>query len=413
MRVSIAGIGKLVGLAAGLVLLVLLVLWARANYAIEGRIVVEEGSAAGPARHVEVRLISKNYEQTVAQLARQYEQEQERVLSAVVTQLLTKVNDIPVVTNGSRTAGELALEELAPAAARSAAVALREEHPDVQRLAKALEKELGPLSDDERREVSARLRRYLEYSLYCRDAMKAAPIGARFYERGAQYWEERADQLKNTGRVLIDDAACTYVTEWMSGGLGDEPVQRVTRVVRTNEALLSALKRVQARGRTVPATQREEKAKSPQRRYGGLLPQSSLTSNDLQTAVIAAQRELQRSYEAMMRAAEEALLDETLDTTTTDDDGRFVFRGEAVQPGSYLIFAKYEIVSLEGEQLQLVWFEPVTITLRRFAFNKATRLQLTELTQRRPAVMELRVPTQDGLSASVLQRLREALKISG
>lgn len=407
MRISIIGVVKLVTLGVVLAFIVLIVLWARAKYAIQGRIYVEEGSAAGPARQIEVRLVNKNYEDTVARLAREFERAAEQTMYAAVTQLAGKVNDIPVATNRTRDAGELSLDELSPAEARAARATLQEEHPDVQRLVKALEKELGPLTDDERKEVSARVRRYLAFSLYCREVMPAAPLGSRFYERAAQYWEERAEQLKKTGRVIIDDAALSYVTEWMTGGLGDEPVQRVSRVSRTNEALRTALARA-ANVAKEPRATTPRKPAHPAPRTGGVLPHSSLTSNDLFAVVTATQRELQRVLEQTLRAAEEGLLDETLDLTTTDDDGRFVFRGETVQPGEYLIFAKYDIVTLEGDPVQLMWFEPLTISLRRFAFNKTTQLDLTELNQRRPAVMELRVPSADELRTTLLRRAAEA-----
>ena len=405
MRISIIGVGKLAGLAAGIMLLTLLVLWSRARYTIEGSVRVEDGSAAGPAKQIEVRLVSQNYEESVAQLVQQYQRAYEAAVQAAVTQVAGKVNDIRTPTNAVGRAGDLSLDALAPADTRSARERLRDEHPDVQKLVRALEKELGPLTEDERKDVSARVRRYLEYSLYCREMMQVAPVGARFYERAAQYWEERAEALKKTGRAITDDAALSYETEWITGGLGDELVQRVSRVSRTNEALLAALR--QARSGEAPPKPKPAAPPQKQPRGGGVLPNSTLTSNELQQALAATLRELQHRHDTVVRAAEDALLDETLDITVTDDDGRFVFRGDTVQPGSYLIFAKYEIVSLEGEQVQLVWFEPVTVTLRRFAFNKSTRLDLTELNQRRPAVMELRVPREQELAATVMEQLKK------
>lgn len=408
MRISIVGVGKLAGLAVGITLLTLLVLWSRARYTIEGTVRVEEGSAAGPARGIEVRLVSKNYEDSVAQLANQYQQVYDRAIQAAVTQLVAKVNDIKAATNAAGRSGELSLDALTPADTRSARERLREEHPDVQKLVRALEKELGPLTDDERKDVSARVQRYLEFSLYCRDMMAVAPIGARFYERAAQYWEARAEELKKTGRAIVDDAALSYQTEWFTGGLGDEPVQRVTRFSRTNEALLAALAAAQ-RGEDKPKP-KPATAPPKQPRSGGVLPDSSLTTNDMQAVIAATLRELQHTHDSVVRAAEDALLDETLDITTTDDQGQFVFRGDTVQPGSYLVFAKYDILSLEGEQVQLMWLEPVTVTLKRFAFNKSTRLDLTELNQRRPAVMELRVPAQDALFGTLVERLKNVKK---
>lgn len=408
MRISIVGVGKLAGLAAGIALLTLLVLWSRARYTIEGSVRVEEGSAAGPARQVEVRLVSQNYEDSVAQLVQQYQRAYEAVLQAAVTQLIAKVNDIAASTNAAGGAGGLSLEALPPADTRSARERLRDEHPEVQRLVRALEKELGPLTDDERKDVSARVQRYLEFSLYCREMMQVAPVGARFYERAAEYWEERAEALKKTGRAITDDAALSYETEWFTGGLGDEPVQRVSRISRTNEALLAALREARS-GEQAPAPTPAAPPQKP-RRSGGVLPHSSLTSNDVQTALAAALRELQHTHDTVVRAAEDALLDETLDIAATGDDGRFAFRGDTVQPGSYIIFAKYDILSLEGEQMQLVWFEPVAVSLRRFAFNKSTRLDLTELNQRRPAVMDLRVPAQEALFATLVEEVRNARK---
>jgi len=400
------GVGKLAGLAAGIALLTMLVLWSRAHYSIEGSVGVDEGSAAGPARQVEVRLVSQNYDESVAHLTEQYQRAYEQALHAAVTQFVAKVNDIAGATNAAGQAGGLSLDALAPADERSAREQLRDEHPDVQKLVRALEKEIGPLTDDERKEVSARVQRYLEFSLYCRELMPLAPAGNRFYERAAQYWEERAETLKKTGRTITDDAALTYETEWTDGGLGEEPVQRVSRFSRTNEALLAALAGSTRTAAPKPAANKPQPAQT--KRAGGVLPNSTLTSNEVLAAVAAVQRELQHTYDNLLRAAEEALLDETLDITATSDDGRFVFRGDTVQPGAYLVFSKYEILSLEGEQMQLVWYEPVTVSLRRFAFNRSTRVALNEMNQRRPAVMELKVPAQDELFATLVERAKNA-----
>ena len=94
--------------------------------------------------------------------------------------------------------------------------------------------DLAKLDDKEREQVTSLVSKYYQNSNVCRDEAAACPIGAIFYEKGSLFWEKKADNLVENKRIIFDEITTNYVTTWVEGGLGGEPIQVVKTVIVTN-----------------------------------------------------------------------------------------------------------------------------------------------------------------------------------
>lgn len=384
MHISPVGYAKLVGLAATIALIALLVVWSRAHYTIDGVIAVE---GQQPPTNMEVRLMAISADDDIAMLTNELIAAQQAVIQTIVTQLAAQVN-----------------------AAKAAALATRAldiASLDVSRRADndTSPGELGPLTSAEEAELAARMERYLGYALYCRERMKDCRVGGAFYEHGAQFWEDKVTKLHDNGRLAADEATRAYETEWLDRqGLGEEPSQRVRSFISSNAVFLALHKKTQA----APPPKKKERANANKIKEGGLIDGCALTTNEVMLLVDAAVRAMQQRQQDALPRAEESMLNATLAITRADGDGRFSFTGGSVQPGRFFVFAKMEALNLDGERMEYMWYEPVYVPLKRFAYNKRATLRLTELNTRQPAVMQASVPTREALFATVLTDLRSS-----
>jgi len=392
--VVFARIGAVV-VGAGLIALV--VLLSRTEYAIKGTIQVDTGAYVNPARQCDVRLMQQLVEQEMNMLAAGYDTFRAQQFGPAVAKLRDAFH---TATNGhaagaaAKTA--LSLEDIVR---KSISTVTPEDlaTKSAGELADKAAEGLPPLTDDEREQVTSRVKQYLEHAVYCRDITQLAPIGAQFYEGAAQYWEDRVSRLKDSGRLITDDAQGVYKTEWLdTGGLGDEPVQRVSMTGKTNVPVI-------ARKKTDGTAARAARKKVKE---GGVIAGCPLTSNDFTTAAAGIHRALQQQYQQMLARADNLMLEQTLDKMTTDDEGHFVFKGDAVQPGNFILSARYDSLSAEGERIEYTWFEPVSIPLRRFAFDKATTVRLDELNQKKPPHLALRAPAQEDIVDELIESVK-------
>ena len=232
--------------------------------------------------------------------------------------------------------------------------------------------------------------------------MTLCAVGRGYYEHGAAFWDHKIAPLRDVGRVAAEEATHNYRTTWHDGvGLGQEPVQEVHWYSATNTF---------SEGRAAADKPAQQAKKHAPKKEGGIIAGSSITSNDVLTladTVVTAMR--QRVDESVARA-ESAMLAATLDRTETDEEGAFSFRGGSVEPGRYLIFSKLSVLSLDGERLEYMWFEPVTVPLKRLAFNKRTTVELTEQNTRRPAILEMRMPVRDEVCSRIMSTLRSTTR---
>ncbi len=382
MHISPVGYAKLFGLAATVTLIALLVVWSRAHYAIDGVIAVE--GQPTPANQ-EVRLMAISADDDIARLTNELIATQQALSQTIVTQLAARVSAAKAAALATRTLDITSL--------------------DVSRRADNSAGELGPLTPAEETEVAARMERYLSYSLYCRERMKDCRVGSAFYEHGAQFWEDKVAQLRDSGRLAADEATRAYETEWLNHqGLGEEPSQRVRSFVSSNAVFLALHKEMQ----TKLAHMKKDRAPSKTIKDGGIIAGCAITTNDVMTLVDEARRALQQRQQDALPRAEESMLNATIAVAHADGDGRFTFTGGSVQPGRYIVFARMEALSLDGERMEYMWYEPVYVPLKRFAFNKRAMVRLTELNTRQPAVLQAAVPTREALFATILTDLRSS-----
>jgi hypothetical protein len=382
MRISPLGYAKLAVLAAIIALVTLLIIWSRAQYTIDGVIAVENQPTPSD---LEVRLIAASVEDDVALLTNDLAMLQQSLTHTIVTQLAARV----------------AIEKKA----RQKKDTLDVDTLDVSRRTSRTGDDLGPRTPDEENELAARMERYLSYALYCRERMKECGVGTAFYEHGAQFWEDKVAALRASGRLAADDATRAYETEWLAGqGLGDEPVQRVRAFISTNAVYRELHKELT----DAAARKQAERAAAKKPKEGGLVAGSALTTNDVLPLVDALLRTLQqRQQEALLRA-EEGMLNATLGITRVDNEGRFAFKNGSVQPGHFVVFARMEVLSLDGERMEYMWFEPVYVPLKRFAFNKRVTARLTELNTRTPAVLNAAPPSRDTIISTIVTELRSS-----
>ena len=66
-------------------------------------------------------------------------------------------------------------------------------------------------------------------------------------------------------------------------------------------------------------------------------------------------------------------------------------------------------MSSEGERVEFSWFNPVTISLKRLAFDKSSVVNLDELNQSKPPVDNIYIPDTDELLLDVLDGLKKKI----
>jgi hypothetical protein len=421
MHINPMAIAKIGGAAVILALIVLAIVWFQSDYTIEGTIAIDTGMGVRPASQIEVRLIDSAAEREIATYVSEYESLKQDLVMACATQLFDRLGEAPPAAEtaeptpeqpGETTSGTaLTIENLISGGEALSAEELEAEHPEVQRIVRELNRKLEPLTDAERTQVTARVQKYLQYALYCRGEADVAPVGTEYYERAAQYWEDRATRLKEMGRLLVDDAQPSYETSWLPyAGLGEEPSQKVITVVRADKrAQLGVIEETgSAADKTAKQSQQHTPAKPPRTpvEEGGVIAGAPVTSNAIFETITAAQQRLRQQYVNMLTRSDEKLLAMTVQQEATDEDGKFVFKGNAIQPGEFMVFARYDMLTTDGEQVEFMWFQPVTISLRRFAIDKSTVLALDELNQHRPACLDVPEPTREELFAEVVDILK-------
>ncbi len=402
MQISPVLIGKVAGAVAVVAVCIPLYLWSRADYSIEGTIQVDTGAYPSFARNIDVRLIHRAADEEMQKLVTEYKTFRDFRVGKTLGQLRGQAEDM-------QPPGE---EPATPESDSSGIIEnmLRSASEAVDTAAPIEEETSPPMPEPDERErenVKERIWTYARHETYCRDCVPLCPLGPPFYVKGARFWEEKASKLKDAGRLVVDEASVNYETTWMEyGGLGDEPVQFVKAVIRTNVPAAALESGASPAGSAKPARKKEPGAKKA--RGQGAIAGSPLTTNEILKAAAELQRDLQQKYQTVFRRSNELLIEMTLDQVTTDDEGHYVFRGDAVQPGNFVISAKYDVLSAEGKQIEFMWFHPVNLSLRRFAFNKSTVVNLDELNQSRPPFLDVYVPTRDEIFLELVDELKKA-----
>jgi len=386
MKISPSTIGKAAGVVAIVAIIIPLFLWSRSNYTISGKIQIDTGAYVSPARNVDVKLILGTVDDEMKKLIAEYEDYRDFRMEKAIKYLLelgkkSTTNDVKKVK------------------------------PVQQQLALAVKKadgkikiNLPALTEEERAKVNELIMQYTQNANYCKEDAASCPIGSLFYEKGSLFWESKANNLRENKRLIFDEVTTNYVTTWIDGGLDNSKIQVVKAVVQTNltiQQLKEALGEI---------TEKKEEPTAP--KDNSLLPGYALTTNDVIAVVVNLKRDLQQKYRTLLRKAEDLMIEMTVDQVTTDEDGKFLLKGKSVRPGNFFISSEYDLLSSEGERVEFTWFYPVTISLKRFAFNKSTTVNLDELNQAKPSIKQIYIPDTEEMFLDVIGGLKKTVKQS-
>ena len=245
------------------------------------------------------------------------------------------------------------------------------------------------------------MREYAENAVFCREEIPEIREGKKFYEIGALFWEEKITNLKDFDKIIVDDASLNYETAWHStGGLGTEPIQIVRAVIRTNIFYVKPEK---------PEPEIPEK-KPEKPKIDEVIPGSFLTKKEVMSFAVALNKGLRSEYKEISRKSSDLILTMTIEQTQTDDKGNFIFKNKTVQPGDFIIYTKFDILSIQGEPVEFMWFNPVNVSIKRLDFDKTTILNLDELNQSKPTYLDIYIPETEEIYIRLLDKLEEKIK---
>jgi len=398
MRISPAGIGKIAGVVVCIAVIAIWLLWSRTEYSVRGSVQVDTGAYVSPGANINVHLILGSVDEDVKKLVDEFARIRvSRISQAVVTLIDTASAAVPA--SDTLSPSGLSLENVINASLKDSPDKPKEAVPAVDvALVKILK---APVDAEEKEEISQRIQEYLEFAMVCRDSMVACPVGEDFYRKGAEYWENKAAALQDKGRLVYDEATPNYSTEWKSySGLSDEPVQLVTREVRVDPAQLSAAEKQLGGGSVKPEPEKKKDADKP-------LPIPDIPTNEIMTAAVDLERILMDRNQYTITETAKLFKEKILDTQQTDTDGKYVFKGDDVQPGTYIVFTQYDVLSAEGEPVEFMWYCPVTVPLRRLALKKSVAMNLDELNQCKPATLDMYVPERSELYLQLIDEIQK------
>ncbi len=391
MKISPSLIGKISGAIAVIAICIPLFLWSKSNYTIKGRVQVDTGVYVNPARNVDVKLILGSVEDQLKILVSEYENYRD----------FRKEKTIELILEQKKQSSSNSLEKSDSNTTKNAISNMLAS--TVGKTGETWKINLAELDDEERELVTTLVSKYYQNSNYCRDQAAGCPIGAVFYEKGSLFWESKADNLIENKRIIFDEISTNYITTWVNGGLGGEPVQVVETVIITN----ITFQEIKA---ALGDTHEEDPAEKPKQiDRSAILLDLNISTNDILGAVTDLKKDLQQKYRAILSKSDDLLIEMILDQVTTDENGDYIFKGKSVKPGKYFISSQYDILSSEGERVEFSWFNPVTISLKRLAFDKSSVVNLDELNQSKPPVDNIYIPDTDELLLDVLDGLKKKI----
>jgi len=375
MSISPKLIGKTVGGIVGIAICAFAFLWFRSTYSIQGTIQVDTGIEIRQARQTDVSLIQGFVSEDLDQLVAEYNSFKKKKTEKVFKQLLKKSQEISDA---------------------------KKPKPKIDIKVDGVKDALDVEPDETEEEtIRKRIREYAENAVYCREEIPDVRQGKDYYETGATFWEEKITNLKDFERVVVDEASLNYETTWKpTGGLGTEPIQVVKAVIRTN--LTDASVSDEPSGEAS-----EEEEKQTKSKIDEVVRESFLTKEDLMNSAVELNRELKSEYKVVAGKSTDLILTMTIEQTKTDDKGSFFFKNKVVQPGNFIIFSKFDILSTEGDPIEFMWFNPVNVSIKRLAFDKTTIVNLDELNLSKPPYLDIYIPEKEELYLELVDMLTE------
>ena len=375
MRISPTLISKIAGGIIAVGICAVAFLWLRSTYSIQGTIQVDTGIEVIQARQADVILIQGFVTEDLDQLVAEYNSFKKQQIEKTLKQLLKKSKE------------NAGLKK--PAAKVEIKVEINKEG-------------LDSIPDkNENETITKRVRKYAENAVYCREKIPEIREGKEYYEAGAVFWEEKITNLKDFDKLVVDDASLNYETAWQAtGGLGTEPIQIVRAVIRTNIFNVKI---------SEPAPEIPEK-KSEKPKIDEVIPGSFLTKEEVMSFAVALNKGLKSEYKEIARKSSDLILTMTIEQTETDDKGLFIFKNKVVQPGNFIIYTKFDILSMQGVPVEFMWFTPVNISIKRLAYDKSTFLNLDEINQSKPPYLDIYIHENEELFLKLVDKLEAKLK---
>ena len=384
MKISPTLIAKITGGIIAIGICAVAFLWLRSTYSIQGNVQIDTGVEVVEARQTDVILIQGFVKEDLDKLVAEYNSFEKMQIENTLNQLLKKSKE-----NAATKKTEKKAEKKTKIKIEKKIKVLDNKNKD---------------NDNEKEIITKRVRKYAENAVYCREEIPIITEGKEFYEAGADFWEEKITNLKDFDKLIVDDASLNYETVWQStGGLGTEPIQIVRAIIRTNITNVKITEPPQEIPKVKPKKPEKEKIDE-------VIPGSFLTKKEVMNFALALNKGLKVEYREIARKSSDLILTMTIEQTQTDDKGNFVFKNKVVQPGNYIVYSKFDILSLQGEPVEFMWFTPVNISIKRLAYDKTTILNLNELNQSKPSYLDIYIPETEEIFLKLLDKLEEKIK---
>ena len=262
-------------------------------------------------------------------------------------------------------------------------------------------------SEDEQAEIAKRVKNYKEYALYCRKRAEESVSGRSMYEKGAEFWEAKLETLKEKGRLVFDEASYNYsVEEKKYAGLGDEPVQIVTKVQRVTPEELAVMNVLEI----PPEKQKNEKPKNKKKVEFNAA--SFINTNAVLKAATQCHEQMKEAYKNISAKQDELIVQGQIEKVMTDENGVFAFKNPSIKPGLFGVSLEHNTLTPSGDILPVRWLVPVQVKGNAFSWNKATNITLDEQNMDTEVMASDAVPSVKDIYAGFLKDLQaEAAKL--
>lgn len=260
-------------------------------------------------------------------------------------------------------------------------------------------------NEEEQAEIAKRVKNYKEYALYCRKRAEESVSGRSMYEKGAEFWEAKLETLKEKGRLVFDEVSYNYsVEEKKYAGLGDEPVQIVTKVQRVTPEELAVMNVLEI----PPEKQKTEKPK----KKGEFNAASFINTNAVLKAAAQCHEQMKEAYKNISAKQDELIVQGQIEKVMTDENGVFAFKNPSIKPGLFGVYLEHNTLTPSGDILPVRWLVPVQVKGNAFSWNKATNITLDEQNMDTEVMASDAVPSIKDIYAGFLKDLQaEAAKL--
>ncbi|MBR5624190.1 hypothetical protein IKW72_04200 [bacterium] len=256
--------------------------------------------------------------------------------------------------------------------------------------------------EKEQAEIAKRVKNYKEYALYCRKRAQESQAGRAMYERGAEFWEAKLETLKEKGRLVFDEVSYNYnVEEKQYAGIGDEPVQIISKVQRVTPEELAVMNVVEI------APEKQKPAKTAKDKNAVFNAEKYINSNAVMQAAAQVCEQIKESVKNLSAQEDEALVQGQIEKVMSDDNGQFSFKNPAIKPGLYGVYLEHNMLTPSGDLLPVRWVVPVYIANKPFSWNKASVVTLDEKNMDPGIIKDGVAPQKNEIYARFMKDLKE------